>query len=182
MAIVTAFTLYSQVAFSKGMSVNGTGAAAAASAMLDVASTNKGILFPRMTASQISAIGSPVTGLLVFQTDGVAGFYYYNGSAWVTIPTILNVVDGGDGSIPISATAQFVHTTHSGAAFTLPTAVAGKQIQIVTSGTACTVIGATTSNPIIAAGGGTGVTTAVSFRAITLVSDGTNWWVINLVP
>ena len=99
MAIVTAFTLYSQMAFSQGMSVNGTGAAAAASAMLDVASTNKGILIPRMTASQISSIGSPVTGLLVFQTDGVAGFYYYNGSAWVTINT---ATAGGDltGSYP----------------------------------------------------------------------------------
>ena len=28
------------------------------------------------------AIDTPATGLMVFQTDGAAGFYYYNGSSW----------------------------------------------------------------------------------------------------
>jgi hypothetical protein len=53
-----------------------------ATAMLDVSSTTKGILIPRMTAVQKSAISSPATGLLIYQTDGTPGFYYYNGSAW----------------------------------------------------------------------------------------------------
>ncbi len=56
-----------------------------ASALLDVTSTNKGILIPRMTASQKNAISSPTTGLLIFQTDAPAGFYYYNGSSWISI-------------------------------------------------------------------------------------------------
>lgn len=56
-----------------------------ASALLDVTSTNKGILIPRMTASQKNAISSPTTGLLIFQTDAPAGFYYYNGSSWTSI-------------------------------------------------------------------------------------------------
>lgn len=55
-----------------------------ASALLDVTSTNKGILIPRMTASQKNAISSPTTGLLIFQTDAPAGFYY-NGSSWISI-------------------------------------------------------------------------------------------------
>jgi trimeric autotransporter adhesin len=53
-----------------------------ASAALEIASTNKGMLIPRMTLSQRDAISSPATGLLVFQTDNTPGFYYYNGSAW----------------------------------------------------------------------------------------------------
>jgi hypothetical protein len=56
-----------------------------ASALLDVTSTNKGILIPRMTSSQKNAISSPTTGLLIFQTDAPAGFYYYNGSSWISI-------------------------------------------------------------------------------------------------
>ena len=53
------------------------------SAALDITSTSGGLLAPRMTAAQRTAISSPATGLLVFQTDGTSGFYYYTGSAWV---------------------------------------------------------------------------------------------------
>lgn len=53
-----------------------------ASAQLEVASTNKGFLAPRMSEAQKNNIASPAAGLLVYQTDGTAGFYYYDGSAW----------------------------------------------------------------------------------------------------
>ena len=72
----------SHFAKAQGMAVNNTGAAANSSAMLDVSSTNQGMLAPRMTSAQRTAISSPATGLLVYQTDGTAGFYYFNGSAW----------------------------------------------------------------------------------------------------
>ncbi|MDO6429351.1 hypothetical protein Q4E93_02045 [Flavitalea sp. BT771] len=54
-----------------------------ASSILDLTSTSQGLLPPRMTTAQRTAIASPATGLLVYQTDGTPGFYYYNGSAWV---------------------------------------------------------------------------------------------------
>lgn len=60
-----------------------------ASAVFQAQSTSQGILVPRMTAAQRSAI--PVSaardGLMVYQTDAPAGFYYYNGAAlaWVLI-------------------------------------------------------------------------------------------------
>ena len=53
-----------------------------ASAIVEVNSSSKGFLPPRMTAAQRVAIASPVAGLLVYQTDGSLGLYHYNGSAW----------------------------------------------------------------------------------------------------
>jgi hypothetical protein len=53
-----------------------------ASAALDITSTTAGLLTPRMTESQRDAISPAATGLLVYQTDGTTGFYYYNGSSW----------------------------------------------------------------------------------------------------
>ena len=55
------------------------------SAMLDVQSSNKGMLIPRMTSVLRSAISSPVNGLMVYQTDDVSGVYYYNGTLWQRI-------------------------------------------------------------------------------------------------
>jgi hypothetical protein len=53
-----------------------------ASSVLDITSTTKGLLIPRMLAGDRTAIDTPATGLMVYQTDGTAGFYYYNGSSW----------------------------------------------------------------------------------------------------
>ena len=50
------------------------------SAMLDVKSTEKGMLVPRMTAAQRDAIASPANGLLVYVTDDDQ-FYYNEGTA-----------------------------------------------------------------------------------------------------
>ncbi len=55
----------------------------AASTMLDVSSTTKGFLYPRMTNSQMSAISTPAAGLTVYNTDASA-LYCYNGTNWVS--------------------------------------------------------------------------------------------------
>lgn len=56
------------------------------SAMLDVVSTDKGVLIPRMTQADRNGItvGVAQTGLLIYQTNATPGFYYYNGTSWVT--------------------------------------------------------------------------------------------------
>lgn len=62
-----------------------------ASAKLDVSSTDKGILIPRMTSAQRGFISFPANGLLVYQTDGVIGFYVNSGTSaspsWLRINT-----------------------------------------------------------------------------------------------
>ena len=52
------------------------------SSLLEVNSTTKGVLLPRMTLLQRNAIVSPATGLLIYQTDNTPGYYYYYGSGW----------------------------------------------------------------------------------------------------
>ena len=56
-----------------------------ASAVLEVASTSKGFLFPRMTETQRNAISSPATGLMVYQTDADEGVYINKSFGWVQV-------------------------------------------------------------------------------------------------
>ena len=53
-----------------------------ASAALDITSTTAGLLVPRMTKDERGFIDTPATGLIVYQTDGTPGFYYFNGTSW----------------------------------------------------------------------------------------------------
>ena len=80
----------------------GTSGPPAASAALEVKSTTGGLLLPRMTAAQRDAVPSPTNGLLVFQTDGTAGLYYYIGSGWVNATTGL-VPDAAGNAGPSAA-------------------------------------------------------------------------------
>ena len=52
------------------------------SAQLEVNSTTRGFLAPRMTQQEATDIVNPATGLLIYQTDGTAGFYYFDGATW----------------------------------------------------------------------------------------------------
>lgn len=63
-----------------GVRVAASAGTADPSAMLDVVSSSKGVLVPRMLSTDRTAIASPATGLLVFQTDGTPGFYYNAGT------------------------------------------------------------------------------------------------------
>lgn len=56
-----------------------------ASSLLELNSNNKGLLAPRLTAAQRTAIASPATGLLVYDTDSLC-FACFNGSAWLFTP------------------------------------------------------------------------------------------------
>ena len=71
-----------------------------ASAKLDVYSTNKGFLPPRVTltsATDATTIASPAEGLLVYNLGSVglqAGYYYWNGVSWATIATATSAGNG----------------------------------------------------------------------------------------
>ena len=66
------------------------GSTPSATAVLDLQSTAKGMLVPRMTQAQRGAISSPANSLLVYQTDQDTGLYLYKGSAWSRLVAFRN--------------------------------------------------------------------------------------------
>ncbi len=64
----------------QSVGINSDGTAPRSSAMLDVRSTTKGFLAPSMTSAQQALIISSAAGLLVYLTDGTAGYYYNSGT------------------------------------------------------------------------------------------------------
>src|SRR3954469_11272691 len=64
----------------QSVGINSDGSKPNTSAILDLNSTNKGLLIPRMTAVQKTLIKQPATGLMIYQTDGKSGFYYNKGT------------------------------------------------------------------------------------------------------
>lgn len=82
-AILASYSINAQVA------VTTDGSSADGSAMLDVKSTDKGMLVPRVAltgTTDVTTISTPATSLLVYNTatagDVTPGFYYWNGTAW----------------------------------------------------------------------------------------------------
>jgi len=77
-------------AISQNIGINVSGAAANASAMLDIVSTNKGFLIPRVALTGTgdnTTIASATTSLLVYNSatvsDVTPGYYYWSGAVWV---------------------------------------------------------------------------------------------------
>lgn len=130
-----------------------------ASAKLEIASIDKGLLIPRMTSTQKGSIVLPANGLLVYQTDGVVGFYVNTGTSAAPVWTRINmdwVKTGNDiaytaGNISTTGTLTGGNSstsslsgfganinTQAGVTYTLDATDNGKVIQ-TTSATAITI-------------------------------------------
>ena len=70
----------------------------AASAALEIQSTQKGFLISRMTQLQRNAIAEPLEALLVYQTDETSGFYYYKSGQWIRLNDALFSTETATGS------------------------------------------------------------------------------------
>jgi len=101
--ILSGFSLKAQ-----NVGINETGANPSGSAMLDVSSSNKGMLIPRLSRAQKFLIPTPANGLMIYQTDDTIGFWYYEQSKWVPVMRSLTFGPGltggyvqGKGSVDI---------------------------------------------------------------------------------
>ncbi|MCF6132966.1 hypothetical protein [Flavobacterium wongokense] len=85
-----------------------------ASSILDITSTNSGLLIPRValtSTSDVTTIASPVTSLLIYNSGfSPNGYYYWNGSVWVQLTTSSNgwLLSGNSGTVP---NTNFLGTT-----------------------------------------------------------------------
>ena len=68
----------------KGVAINEDGVRPNPSSMLDVKSDSKGVLIPRLTTTQRTAIASPPKGLIVFDITSNS-FWYYKTNSWSEI-------------------------------------------------------------------------------------------------
>ncbi len=112
LTVVLLFCLSSNIK-AQSVAINTDGSTAAASALLDVKSTGKGVLIPRMSKAQKNAIPSPATGLLIFQdTPDSIGFYFYNGTAWLWLATANNTTGWATtGNAGTDTAVNFIGTT-----------------------------------------------------------------------
>lgn len=106
-----------------GIAINTNSANPDASALLDMASTTKGVLVPRMTYVQRNGIVLPATGLLIYQTDFVSGFYYFDGTVWTPVTSAGNskwdelngnIYNNNAGNVGIGASTPFAKLTVNG--------------------------------------------------------------------
>lgn len=106
------FCLTSVVVNAQSFAINTTGTNADNSSILDVSSTNKGLLIPRMDKTARNAIATPATGLLIYQTGpDSSGFQYYNGAQWLWLEAINNSAWRTTGNAGTDTAVNFIGTT-----------------------------------------------------------------------
>ncbi|HOZ79188.1 MAG TPA: hypothetical protein PLY34_14440 [Ferruginibacter sp.] len=94
-------------------------ASPATSAQLDITSTNKGLLMPRLTTAQRTAIANPANGLMVYDTN-LSAFWFYNGSSWSSVAGSAasqwmvngnNIYNSNSGNVGIGTAAPLARLT-----------------------------------------------------------------------
>lgn len=78
-----------------------------ASSQLDIVSTTKGLLVPRMISTERTAIEDPAEGLVVYQTDAPIGFHYFSAGQW------RRLVNAADIAVPSIPSAYAANTSSS---------------------------------------------------------------------
>jgi hypothetical protein len=78
------YSIFTNYSFSQSVSISTSGSPADASSMLDISSTSKGLLIPRMSTAQRNGIPSPATSLLIFNTTTNCYESYVSG-AWFSV-------------------------------------------------------------------------------------------------
>jgi len=98
LSLACATMILSTSVFAQNVAINTTGLVANTSAMLDISSTNSGLLIPRvaLTATNLAGpIAGPATSLMVYNTATASagitavapGYYYWDGAQWVRFVT-----------------------------------------------------------------------------------------------
>lgn len=146
-----------------------------ANAILDVTSTTKAFMPPRMTTAQKNAVASPTAGMVVYDTN-MKGISFYNGTAWTTTNN-KNVATKTANYTALQSDDVLLGDATSGAiTITLPTAVGNTgevfHIKKIDSSVNAVTIATTSSETI---DGVTTQTLGVQYKNLTVVSNGVSW-------
>ncbi len=135
--VLILLTISTFPAAAQAVAIGTDGSAPDTSAMLDVKSIRKGLLVPRMLANQKTGISLPATGLLIYQTEAPAGFYYNTGTP--ALPNWQLMGATGPGFVNGTASGQ-IYLTGLAAPYApqVPQSVTG---DVSISGNAVTTIG-----------------------------------------
>jgi hypothetical protein len=149
-----------------------------ASSILELESTSKGLLFPRVALTGTTAfapLAAHVAGMTVYNTatagDVTPGLYTNSGTAWVKLggstPTYQNISGGVEtftGPGTTSDNTYFVlFTGTANATVVTPTAASGKTIQVRNIGSGALTFAGQSVNP---------------GKGRTFVCDGTTWYIL----
>ena len=95
-------------AHAQSMGISSSSITPDASSILEIRTTTKGLLIPRMTTTERDAISSPATGLMVFNTT-TGKFNFYSGTAWLGVfsgTSGVNSITGTTNRITIGGTSS----------------------------------------------------------------------------
>ena len=101
--LIIVFTIQS---IAQSVAINTDASLPNASAILDIKSITKGLLIPRMTTVQRTAIAAPAKGLIVFDIT-TNGLWFHNGTAW-------NVLSSGSATNYWSAAGSDIYNNNAG--------------------------------------------------------------------
>ena len=171
--------------FSQGMGIGPSTFTPNANAILELQGSGKGLLVPSWAST--SRPVSPPTGLMYYQTDAPAGYYYYNGSSWVQLTAATVGVGSGGTGLTSGTSGGILGFTASGtlASSALLTANAvvigggaGATPSTLALGTANQVLGmnaAGTANVYTTLGGAASITANQTATNATTVLTGASW-------
>jgi hypothetical protein len=111
--VFLSFNCFSLVVLSQGVAFNNTGDFSDTSAMLDVNSTNLGVLIPRMTITQRDAILNPAHSLLIFNiTTNCFEAYNQDNSEWFAFGCLENPSEFPNSFVHCGAITKIVAVTN----------------------------------------------------------------------
>jgi len=95
-AIVLLVCFFTINSFSQSIGIGASEFTPHASSALEIRSSEKGLLIPRMSKDQKDAITNPAEGLLIYQTNEEKGFYYYSNGSWLNFSSGTSISFDGD--------------------------------------------------------------------------------------
>lgn len=88
----------------QSMGISSTSITPDASSILEMRTTSKGVLIPRMTSAERDLISLPANGLMIYNTS-TSRFNFYNGSAWVILVSDSAVYLSLDAGSPLTTSS-----------------------------------------------------------------------------